>query len=257
MADSFLGSGDLYFDRLTDAGVPQGAKIEGSCTQFALNPESEIKEQTGRGRDNYGQVIAAATLPGKTNIKLTLNQLDAQNLAVAFLGDVVEGGQEAGSIAAGAPAVVTARLDRYVEIGKENLTAGSIVVKSMPETGEPVTFEAGKDYLLHARLGMIKAVVGGAITEGEPLAVSGDYSAAGWQKIRGGRSPIIRARLVLDGKNYVNGRNCKVLVKNARLKPSTEVDFLSEDFLPLELEGVCEIPEGEDEAFEIFYYDND
>lgn len=252
MADSFLGSGDLYFDRLTDAGVPQGAKIEGSCTQFALNPESEIKEQTGRGRDNYGQVIAAATLPGKTNIKVTLNQLDAQNLAVAFLGDVVEGGQEAGSIAAGAPAVVTARHDRYVEIGKEVLS--NVVVKDATDT---TTYVAGTDYILHARLGMIKVLSTGAIANGATLHVSGDYGAAGWQKIRGGRSPIIRARLVLDGKNYVNGRNCKVLVKNARLKPSTEVDFLSEDFLPLELEGVCEIPEGEDEAFEIFYYDND
>lgn len=252
MADSFLGAGDLYFDRLTDAGVPQGAKIEGSCTQFALNPESEIKEQTGRGRDNYGQVIAAATLPGKTNIKVTLNQLDAQNLAVAFLGDVVAGGQEAGSIAAGAPAVVTARLDRYVEIGKEVLS--NVVVKDATDT---TTYVAGTDYIVHARLGMIKVLSTGAIVNGATLHVSGDYGAAAWQKIRGGRSPIIRARMVLDGKNYVNGRNCKVLVKNARLKPSTEVDFLSEDFLPLELEGVCEIPEGEDEAVEIFYYDND
>jgi hypothetical protein len=60
---------------------------------------------------------------------------------------------------------------------------------------------------------------------------------------------------VLDGVNYVNGRNCKVVVKDARLKPTTEIDFLSDDFLPLELEGVCEIPEGDTTPIEIIYYD--
>lgn len=248
--DSFLGAGDLYFDRLTSAGVSQGAKLEGSCSKFALNPESELKEQTGKGRDNYGQVIAAATLPGKTNISLTLNQLDASNLAVAFLGDVVAGSQGAGSIDAGTPTAVVAIHDRYVEIGKEQLS--NVVVKDATDT---TTYEVGTDYIIHARLGMIKALSTGAIGDGDTLHISGDYAAITYEQITGGTSPIIRARLVLDGVNYVNGRNCKVVVKSARLKPSTEVDFLSDDFLPLELEGVCEIPEGDTTPFEIIYYD--
>ena len=97
MADSFLGGGDLYIDRLTSAGAVQGYKIAGNATKFALIPESEIKEQTGRGRSNYGQVIASATLPGKTSLKLTLNQLDAENLAIAFLGSVTAGSAAASS----------------------------------------------------------------------------------------------------------------------------------------------------------------
>jgi hypothetical protein len=250
MADSFLGSGDLYFDRLTAAGVSQGAKIAGACSKFALNPESEIKEQTGRGRENYGQVIAAATLPGKTNISITLNQLDAENLAVAFLGDVVAGQQASGLIDVGSPVELLAILDRYIEIGKEELS--SVVVKDATDV---TTYVAGTDYVLHARLGMIKVLSTGSITAGAEIHVSGAYAEVNYEKITGGTSPIIRARLVLDGKNYVNGRNCKVLVKNARLKPSTEVDFLSEDFLPLELEGVCEIPEGDTTPFEILYYE--
>jgi len=250
MADSFLGAGDLYFDRLTAAGVSQGAKLEGACSKFALNPESEIKEQTGKGRTNYGQVVAAATLPGKTNISLTLNQLDAQNLAVAFLGDVAAGSQASGSIDVGSPVAVTAIADRYVEIGKEQLS--NVVVKDDTDT---TTYVEGTDYVLNARLGMIKALSTGAITGGDVLHISGDYAAITFEKITGGSSPIIRARLVLDGVNYVNGRNCKVVVKSARLKPSTEVDFLSDDFLPLELEGVCEIPEGDTTAVDIIYYD--
>jgi len=250
MSDSWLGSGDLYFDRLTSAGVSQGAAIAGACSKFELIPESEIKEQTGKGRDNYGQVIAAATLPGKTAIKLILNQLDADNLAVAFLGTATDGGQVSGSISAGSPVSITAHLDKWVEVGKESLSA--VVVKDATNV---TTYTLGTDYELNTRLGLVKALSTGAIAEGATLHVSGSYAQVDWTEISGADSPIIRARLVLDGKNFVNGRNCKVVVKEARLKPSTAVDFLSDDFLPLELEGVCEIPTGDTTPFEIIYYD--
>jgi hypothetical protein len=248
--ESFLGSGDLYLDRLTEAGVSQGAKIAGACSKFALQTESEIKEQSGKGRENYGQVIAAATLPGKTNIKVTLDQLDAENLAVAFLGTAAAGSQAAGTIEVGTPVEVEAIHDRYVEIGKEALSA--VVVKD--ETGA-TTYVVGEDYVLNARLGLIKALSTGDIVDGATIKISGSYGLVNYEKIQGGAAPIIRAKLLLDGKNYVNGRNCKVVVKLARLKPSTEVDFLSGDFLPLELEGVCEIPEGDTTAFDIIYYE--
>lgn len=249
MADSFLGAGDLYIDRLTSAGVSQGAKVAGACTQFSLIPESEIKEQTGRGRSNYGQVIAAATLPGKTSIKLTLNQLDAENLALAFLGSTAAGTQESGTISAASPIAVTAIHDKWIEIGKEDLS--SVVVKDVTDT---TTYDVGDDYELNTRLGLIKILSTGAISDEAVVHVSGAYGAVAWTKITGADSPVIRAKLILDGINYVDGRNCKVVVKNARLKPSTEVDFLSEDFLPLELEGVCEIPSGETTPFDIYYY---
>jgi hypothetical protein len=169
--ESFLGAGDLYFDRLTSAGVSQGAWLEGAAGKFALNPESELKEQTGKGRSNYGQVISSATLPGKTNISLILNQLDAKNLAVAFLGDVVDGQQASGSIDAGSPIAVDAIHDRYVEIGKEQLS--NVVVKDETDT---TTYEEGTDYIIHARLGMIKVLSAGSIANGDTVHISGDYA---------------------------------------------------------------------------------
>jgi hypothetical protein len=244
--ESFLGSGDLYMDRLTDAGVQQGAKTTGSATKFALNPESEIKEQIGKGRTTHGQVSASATMPGKTNINITLNQLDAENLAVAFLGDVSAFTQASGSISGEA---ITAHADRYTELAKEAVS--NVVVKDDADT---TTYVEGTDYILHERLGMVKPLSTGDIADGATLHVNYDHAEVTAEKITGGTSPIIRARLLLDGKNFVDGRNCKVLVYDARLRPNTEVDFLSDDFLPLDLTGVCEIPEGKDEPFEIVYY---
>jgi hypothetical protein len=236
----------LYIDRLTSAGVSQGAKIAGATSKFELIPESELKEQTGKGRSNYGQVIASAVLPGKTTIKLTINQLDAENMALALLGDVVAGSQTAGSAVAQA---VTAIADRYVELGKYAISA--VVVQDVTDT---TTYVEGTDYLLNTRLGMIKVLSAGAISDADVLHIDYDYALAAFDTITGGTSPTIRAKLVLDGTNFVTGKNCTVTVLSARLKPTSAVDFLSDDFLPLELEGLCEIPEGATSPFTVVYH---
>lgn len=243
MAQSFLGSGDLYFDRLTAAGVQQGYKIAGACTRFQIFTESETKEQTGRGRTTYGQVIASATLPGKTTVSVTLDQLDAENLALAFLGSDQAYTQTAATDATG---TLTAIADRYAEIGAEQIS--NLVVKDATDT---TTYVDGTDYEVNSRLGLLKVLSTGAIADGATLNLTYDKAAISARQITGSTDSIIRVRMVLDGKNHVDGSNVKVTVYDARLKPTTAIDFLSEDFLPLELEGTAEIPTGQTRAFDV------
>ncbi len=247
MADSFLGSGRVLIDRLTDAGVATGLKTAGACTKFEINPESEIKEQTSKGRDDYGQVLASVTLPGKSNISLTLNQLDAENLAMAFLGSQTAANQTSGSVTDEA---VTAHVGKYSDLAFESVS--TVVVK---DDSDATTYVAGTDYEVDDRLGMIKILAGGSIVEADVLHVSYAYATVNKTKIVGADSPILRCELILDGKNMVNGRNVTVRVPMARLKPSTAVDFLADDFLPLELEGLCEIPSDGVPPFTIEYHD--
>ncbi len=247
MSDSFLGAGRVFIDRLTDAGEPSGLKIAGSVTKFELNPESEIKEQLSKGLDDYGQVLASVTLPGKTNINLTLNQLDAENLAMAFLGSREAASQASGSVSGEA---VKAHPGYYSELEYENVS--SVVVK---DATDATTYVEGTDYEVDTRLGLIRVLAGGAIAAGDTLHVYYSYGEVARSRITGADSPIIRTRLVLDGKNMVNGKRVRVTVPKARLKPSTAVDFLADDFLPLELEGLCEVPAVGEAPFEILYYD--
>ncbi len=247
MSDSFLGSGRVFIDRLSDAGVPTGLKIAGACTKFEINTESEMKEQTSKGLDDYGQVIASVTLPGKSNIGLTLNQLDAENLAMAFLGSQSADNQTSATVT---DEEITAHSGYYTDLANESVS--SVVVKDDAGT---TTYDLTDDYIVDAKLGMIKVVAGGAITDGETLKVSYSAAAVSKTKIIGADSPILRCNLILDGKNLVNGKRVRVEIPQARLKPSTAVDFLADDFLPLELEGLCELPDDGSPAFTMHYYD--
>jgi hypothetical protein len=61
--------------------------------------------------------------------------------------------------------------------------------------------------------------------------------------------------LELDGKNLTNGKDCVVRVFDARIKPSSAVDYLAPDFTAIELEGTMMTPEDQTHPFEITYFD--
>ena len=244
MGDGFLGAGDLYLDRRDSSGNLTGLRLVGTG-KFELNPEAEVKEQLGKGRANFGQVVNAATLPGKTGVAITLTEVNKDNLALIFLGSVATAAQGSGSVADEA---VVAHLARHSELAYESIS--TVVVTD--ET-DATTYDVDVDYSVNARLGMIEILEGGDISEGDVLHVSYDYAVVSRDKITAGAAPEIRARMVLDGINYSNEKDVKVVVDIARLKPSSAVDFLADDFLELEIDGVCEVV-GSAAPFEVFTY---
>ena len=233
--DSFLGAGNLYLDRLASDGTSQGLK-QVSVSKFELSTESELKEQISKGRDDFGQVLASVNLPGKTKINLTFDQVDSDVLAMAFMGTATALTQASGSVA---DQDFVAIADRYVELGKEVVT--NVVVKDETDT---TTHVVDVDYIVEPTLGLIQAVAGGGITDGATLHVSFDHAEITGKKVEVGNNPIIRARLVLDGKNLTNGKRCKVVIAKARFSSSAVNDYLSGEFFEAPLEGLAEIPDG-------------
>src|SRR6056297_1724718 len=96
--DSFLGAGDTYIDWLQADGSRNGLDFAGNATALAIQSNAEVKEQTGKGRDNYGQVIATATINQPPSLSMTLNQLNMKTIAMALLGNLSEVDVAAGSV---------------------------------------------------------------------------------------------------------------------------------------------------------------
>lgn len=241
MPDSFLGAGDLYIDRLTEAGVPTGLEKVGNADKFEIKAEAEVIEQTSKGRDTYGQVLASASLAKPSTLAITLNQLDRKALAMAFLGEDADIDVTGSSVTDEA---LTAKLDKWIEVAHRDISA----VVLTDDTGV-TTYVLDTDYIVHARLGMIQALSTGAITENQSLLVDYSYASESGYKVKGATQPTIRAKLKLDGKNFANGKACIVEVYQAQLAPDSAVDFLSDEFSVLELTGTMITPDGQDHPF--------
>ena len=288
----FLGSGDLYMDRLADDGSSNGYILAGNATQFAIEEETETKERISTGRETYGQALDTASIKKPAKLSITLDEINKENLAMALLGEVEDLSQGSGT---GEVETVIAKLGKFIQLAKSNLaeanfkvenkdgatastwasssayvvgdfaiptatndhfykctTAGTSDVSEPTWTMDGSTVTDGSvvwtdmglilhtvttDYTINHRVGLLKAVSTGAITDGDNLQVTYDFNAISGNKIKGSVKPTVKTRLLLDGKNAANGKAVMVLVDEAVLSPSGEVDFLSDDWTELEMEG--------------------
>jgi hypothetical protein len=246
-ASAFLFSGDLYIDRLTDAGVSTGYLDVSNATQMAIGESTEVKTLKSKMRDTRGQVIATVSDKNPATLKLTLNEIDKDKLAMALLGDVSAMAQSAGRVSATSGAgetdnrpTITLIPGRWVELPHSNITAhGTGTEISIATTATvPVDVPLGEVEINH-RLGQIKYVGDASPVLSAATAVKMTYSygnVAG-NRISGSTTPSIKAKLKLDGLNMIDGTSVIVVVDEATLTPSSEVDFLADDFVTLEMTG--------------------
>lgn len=149
--DSFLGAGDTYIDWLSADGTPNGLDFAGNATAFSLQSNAEVKEQTAKGRDNYGQVIATATINQPPTFNVTLNQLNMKTIAMALLGSLSEVDVTAGSVTD--EEILLASLDKYFQLDNRNVDteAGLTVTRQEGSTASThateTTYEVG-DYVV-------------------------------------------------------------------------------------------------------------
>ena len=242
---SFIGAGDLYMDRLTEAGVSTGFEFVGNCTKLEIKPEGELKEQMSKGRSTYGQTLATVTLPKPAGLTLTLDQVGAETMAMAFMGDTEDINQGAGSAVDEA---VTAISGKYAELSFQNIVASGFTVTNASGT---VTYSGGVDYDVNYRLGSLLTLTAGTITDGQALLVDYSYSAVTGTQINGATMPTIKAKLKLDGKNFADGKPCIVTVYEVQLMPTSGIDFLSSEWASMELAGKMKTPTGMTRPFDV------
>jgi len=239
----FLGSGKLYFNRVV-GGVSQNWLPFGNATKFEIKENAEIKERKSKIKGTYGQVLDSVAIKQPPEVAIALDDLDKDNLALLFLGDVSSVSVTGGSVTSEAQ---TAKLDKSFELANRKVT--SVVVKDVTDT---TTYVENTDYeIVNADLGFVKPLSGGSISEDDVLHISYDYATIAGNKISGGTNSSIKVALKLDGENFADQSNVLVDVWEAVLTPQTGVDFLSEDFATLELNGTLNTPSGKSNSYEV------
>ena len=84
-ARSFLGAGDVYFDRLVD-GVKQGRVGPIYADSLSITPSVETVQSTSKGRYDYGQVLESVNIAQPSEFSMALKEVTGDILTMAFLG---------------------------------------------------------------------------------------------------------------------------------------------------------------------------
>lgn len=245
-ARGFLGAGDLYIARYNSTtGTFDDFTGPFESTKFEIKPNSELKEMSSRGRTTYGQVIESVPLPQPADLSVTLAEVNRESIALALFGTTSASTQGSGTIT---DEVVVAKLDKWVQLSKQNFASAGFVVTNSAGT---TTYALGTDYEVNYRLGMIKALTSGAIAADESLKVDGTYNAISGTKVAGATQSQVRAKFKLDGVNFADQLPVIVDVWEAVMTPDNAFDFLQDEFAEIALKGRLKTPAGKTEPFQV------
>lgn len=249
-ARAFIGSGDVMlnpYDPIT--GALTGWVNGGSADKFAIKANSEIKSKKSKSRDGYGQTLATVALAGEADLTITFGEVNKDNIRLAFMARSAALNEAAGGTIVDEAFV--AALDKFVPLAHKNLSAG-VTVKHT--SGSP-TYVLGTDYEVNYRLGWIKALSTGAITAAQSLKIGYISNAISGIRLRGSTDAQLRTQVKFDGKNQVDGSPVEAEIYEAVLTPSSEFDFLADDWGALELTGKMTTPLGKSEPYVIDFKD--
>lgn len=241
--DGFLLEGTAYFNRLNDAGVYAGIVELPGIAKLAIKTSADIKDMTSKDKGYYGQVIASVAIPKPAELSVGLRNGSKDGVALALMGSHSTLSAGSGTVTDEA---VTSKLGAWVEMAQRNLTALSVVVTN---SAASTTYVENTDYEINYSLGMIKALIGGAITDAQALKVDYAHAAiAGW-KVRGATTPQAKGRLILDGRNLINNKTVRFEAYSVLLVSDGEFDMMGDDVTEFSLSGRLETPSGKTEPF--------
>lgn len=246
---AFSCKGDVYIDVLTDAGASTGLQLRGECTKLAGKTQSERKEMIGRGLNTDGKVVASVVRAKPTQWSFAFQRVSATLFAMAVSGVSADFNQAAGDVA---DQLVTAKLGKFVELGKVNISSTGLTVKN--EAGS-TTYDLGTDYNINYRLGLFTAIEGGAISDAQKLKITYSHVATTGKEILGGKKYSLRCRVLMDGENLENGKKFFLDIPMIRLSTDSEVDFMKNDFLELAMSGTSEMAPGQENEFRMVFLD--
>lgn len=245
-ARGFLGAGDLYVARYNPVSQAFD-QFEGpfESTKFEIKPNADLKEQASRGKTTYGQIIESVPLPKPSDLTVTFAEVDRVALGMALFGTVETLNSGSGAVTNEAH---TAKLGYWTELANANIATAGFAVTNV---GGTVTYTLGTDYEVNYALGMVKPLVGGAITEGGNFEVDYTHNAISGTRVRGATQSQVRAKFKLDGINFADQSPCIVNVWEAVLTPDSAFDFMSDSFAEIVLKGRMKTPVGKTEPFTV------
>lgn len=212
--------GDVYARRFVGGVLSDNIIGPIAGTKLTIKANSEVKKRFGKGRDNHGLLTGSNATGKPTEVGLAFNEVDAELMAILFLGTAAALNVAGGTVTGES---ITLVKDQWVKTAQRNISVSAI-------TG----LVLGTDFVEHKRMGAIKALTVGAAGV-QSLAYT--YGAITGTRIAGGVSSQIDVELVFDGLNLEDNSETYIRIPKITLTPSSEIDLLAGDYVDGEFSG--------------------
>lgn len=227
---ALLCSGNINFGILNDDDTFAGFMGVKNTVQLQIaQGDSNEKTRLSKMIGNYGAALSTIYTPGASQLTIGFDDHDADIAGMAFRGTVAKVDVQAG---ANQSADVALSLGLYVPVKAGAYLLSNVVVKDKddPDT----TLVLGVDYDLDAESGMIRK-----IKDSAPNVVTVTFSTVAYSAldVTPGVKQTINGRIWGRLKNLDNGKDIFLNIPKASLYPTSEVDFLSGDFVVATLAG--------------------
>jgi len=235
-------AGNVYLD-LYSSGNLTGIVGPINATKFSISPgKADSIDRISYMRDTFGQALDSVVFPGVASLSIETDDAAAEILQYAMLGTLSDVSDSQGAVSSEA---LTAKLGKWVKLAHRNVA--NVVITDDAVT--PETFDLTSDYTLDATAGMIFCVSGGDMVDGEGLVAAYNYGARSGKQIIAATQTEVRAYVRLDGKNLANQKKVEIIIPEAVLTPSGELDVAGKKFVSFSLAGSLVTRDGEDGPF--------
>ena len=181
---------------------------------------------------------------------MALKEVTGDILTMAFLGTSTAFSEASGTLTD--YDLTVSKVGTWLPLGKKNL-ATLVTVETLATGG--TTLVEGTDYKLNRPLGWFMALPGGAIDAADHVFITGAYSGATGNLVKGSTRTEVRVEITFDGINQADGTQCTATIWEAVLAPDSEFDFLSDEFGVVNLTGTLKTPLGKDAPYEVLIQD--
>lgn len=215
---------------------------------FSVTTPSDKKQAISKKRENYGAAHTTAFVGKPMEFEMAFTEVTRALLAVQLSGEL-NAITTAGGAFADVP--VVAALGAWVDIGHKNIAAAGFSVKNDAGT---TTYVEGTHYEVNRRLGKLRAIPGGTITEAQPLKVTGTAQATTGYRIDAGKKTRHVMRIQGDCVNTVTTEDAYLEAVQAVVTSDQAYDFLQSDLAVLKLKGNLEVPAGTSQSALVVEY---
>lgn len=244
--NAILLSGDLSVDILDENGKSTGFQTL-EADVLKVTPKSDIKEATSRRRATYGQNFAQVVVAKPSEFELRLTEITRPILAAMLAATIEPVKQLAGVVA---PVSVKAIVGRFVDLGVMQLASAKVT-----NAAGDVTYAEGADYTLDLELGMVQALSGGAIKDGDALEVTPTRLAYTGSLISGAKRHQYKMVIKLNGRNMLTNETVIFEAGEAVVTPSEAQDFLDDKLMTGTLKGNLNVPKGKTAPYTVLVLD--